>query len=101
APQRQQYAGAGREGEARDAGGDVRAAGRRVAPGTARARAGPPPRRPARDAPRMDRAGAAARLTGSPPRPVTLRALALRLLPPPDSVLNHLVTRLPYASWRM
>jgi acetyltransferase-like isoleucine patch superfamily enzyme len=31
----------------------------------------------------------------------SLRALAVRFLPSPDWVLNHVVSRLPYASWRM
>ncbi len=30
-----------------------------------------------------------------------LRALALRYLPHPDWLLNHVVARLPFASWRM
>jgi acetyltransferase-like isoleucine patch superfamily enzyme len=30
-----------------------------------------------------------------------LRALAVRLLPSPDWILNHVVARLPYAAWRM
>lgn len=31
----------------------------------------------------------------------SLRKLAFRFLPSPDWILNHVVNRLPYASWRM